>query len=156
MRIDAYMAKFKISCLLQTPTQPKCASAALLLLRLVAGTAFLFHGWGKIQHPFAWMPPEAPVPGLLQFLAALSEFGGGIAWILGLLTPIFSLGIACTMAVAVFMHGVTMGDPFVSTAKGESSYELALVYFCIAMVILAFGPGKFSLGSKIFGDRQSS
>src|SRR5262249_6856661 len=34
------------------------ASAGMLGLRLVAGSAFLFHGWGKITNPFAWMPPE--------------------------------------------------------------------------------------------------
>ena len=34
-------------------------SAGLLILRLVAGLAFVFHGYGKITKPFAWMPPEA-------------------------------------------------------------------------------------------------
>jgi len=73
--------------LFQPVLYPVPASAALLFLRLIAGTAFMFHGWGKIQHPLNWMGPEAPVPGVLQFLAAFSEFGGGLAWILGLLTP---------------------------------------------------------------------
>jgi DoxX-like protein len=58
-------------------------SAGLLILRLVAGLAFVFHGYGKITKPFAWMPPEAAVPSILQGLAALSEFGRGLAWILG-------------------------------------------------------------------------
>ena len=31
-------------------------SIALLILRLIAGIAFLYHGWGKIQTPFSWMP----------------------------------------------------------------------------------------------------
>jgi hypothetical protein len=30
------------------------------------------------------MGTGSPVPGLFQLLAAISEFGGGIAWILGL------------------------------------------------------------------------
>src|ERR1044071_3379761 len=60
----------------------------LLLIRLVVGSAFMLHGWGKIQHPFSWMGPESPVPGFFQLLAAISEFGGGLAWILGLLTPL--------------------------------------------------------------------
>ena len=29
--------------------------AALLALRIVAGVAFMFHGWYKIQHPFDWI-----------------------------------------------------------------------------------------------------
>lgn len=112
----------------------------------------MLHGWVKIQHPLSWMPPEAPVPGLFQFLAALSEFGGGIAWILGLFTPLFSLGIAFTMAVAISMHLFVMKGPFVNQTHG-SSYELALVYLGVALLILFMGPGKYALDRKIFGVR---
>ena len=140
----------------QAPAQPVFASTALLALRLIAGIAFTMHGWGKIQHPFNWMPAEAPVhiPGIFQFLAAFSEFGGGIAWVLGLLTPLASLGIACTMTVAVYMHMIVFKDPFVSNAPGAGSYEPALVYLGVALLILAAGPGKFSLDAKLFGERK--
>ena len=111
---------------------PFAASVGLLALRVVIGAAFMFHGWGKIQHPFSWMPAGAPVPGFLQALAALSEFGGGLAWILGLLTPLASLGIAVTMAVAVAMH-VSNGDPFF--AMGGPAYESAAVYLGIRAVV---------------------
>lgn len=133
-----------------TPTgHSKFASFTLLYLRVVSGSAFMFHGWGKIQSPFAWMGPDAGTPAFLQFLAALSEFGGGLAWILGLLTPIASFGIACTMAVAVHLHSIVLGDPFVSSTGG-SSFELAAVYLAIALVLIAIGPGRFSLDAKIF------
>ena len=124
----------------------------LLLIRLVGGVAFMIHGWGKIQNPFGWMGAEAPVPGFLQALAALSEFGGGLAWILGLLTPLACLGLASTMAVAAFMHAIQWGDPFVATGGGPS-YELALVYFCVSALILVLGPGRLSLDRVIFGVR---
>ncbi|KYF71467.1 MULTISPECIES: DoxX family protein [Sorangium] len=130
---------------------PPPASAALLALRVVTGIAFIFHGWGKIQNPFGWMGPGAPVPGFLQALAALSEVGGGLAWILGLLTPLASLGIAATMAVAVLSH-VTRGDPFF--AMGGASYEIASVYLCIALVLLLVGPGRFSADAAIFGRKS--
>ena len=142
----------KIKTIMQPIARPKCASTALLILRLVAGLAFMYHGWGKIQNPFGWMPPEAPVPGFLQFLAAISEFGGGLAWIIGLLVPLASFGILCTMLVAVFMHAVVMKDPFVNMTGG-SSYELAAIYLCISILFLILGPGKFSLDSKIFGEK---
>ena len=83
------------------PANPAFADVSLLLLRFVAGLAFMFHGWGKIQNPFGWLGPDAPVPGIFQALAALSEFGGGLAWIIGLLNPLASLGIAITMAVGL-------------------------------------------------------
>jgi len=127
--------------------------AALLVVRLVAGSAFMFHGWGKIQNPFAWMGPDASIPGILQALAALSEFGGGLAWILGLLTPLAGLGIACTMAVAVFKHAISWGHPFVATGGGPA-YELALVYLSIAVLMISLGPGRLSLDRAIFGSRS--
>lgn len=129
-------------------------AAALLVLRFIAGLAFMFHGWGKIQNPFGWMGENAFAPGFLQALAALAEFGGGLAWILGLLTPLASLGLASTMVVATYMHAVMKGDPFVSTGGG--SYELAAVYLAISLVFLTVGPGKFSLDRKIFGGRPGA
>ena len=128
------------------------ADIALLLIRVVAGLAFMMHGWGKIQKPFGWMGPDAFVPGVFQGLAAISEFGGGLAWILGLLTPLASLGIGFTMAVAFSFHAFMRGDPFVSVAGGPA-YELAAVYFCIAVLLIAMGPGRVSLDKKLFGPR---
>src|SRR5688572_20371572 len=98
-------------------------SAGLLILRLVAGLAFMFHGWGKIKNPTGWMGENATIPGVFQALAAISEFGGGLAWILGALTPLASFGIVCTMAVAVYMHAFVFEDPFVAKGPGKGSYE---------------------------------
>ncbi len=121
-------------------------AAALLALRVVAGAAFILHGWPKIQNPFGWMGPGAPFPGFLQALAALSEVGGGLAWILGLLTPLASLGILSTMVVAAWTH-ISRGDPFVGQG---GSYELALVYLAVALVMLGVGPGALSLDALLF------
>jgi len=137
---------------LQPIPHPAPSSIVLLLIRLVAGAAFVIHGSQKIQDPVGWMGPQAPFPGFFLFLAAISEFGGGIAWILGLLTPLASLGIGCTMAVAVYVHSIIMKNPFVDLTGGLS-YELASVYLCIAIVFLVLGPGKFSIDGKLFGER---
>jgi putative oxidoreductase len=125
---------------------------ALLLIRVVAGLAFTMHGWGKIQNPFGWMGPDGFAPGIFQALAAISEFGGGLAWILGLLTPLASFGIASTMAVAFSFHAFMRGDPFVSMTGGAAS-ELAALYFSIALLLIATGPGRFSLDRKFLGPR---
>jgi putative oxidoreductase len=131
------------------------ASAALLLLRLIAGSAFVIHGWAKMHHPASWGGPNSPFPGFLQFLAAISEFFGGIAWIVGLVTPFASLGIGFTMAVAVETLLLSWRLPFVSQ-KGGPSYELAAAYLAISAVLLALGPGKYSLDSLIFGERSGT
>ena len=121
----------------------------LLLLRLVMGAAFLFHGWPKIQNPLGWMGPDASVPAILQALAALAEFGGGIALIVGLLTRLAALGITTNMVVALAMVHLPHGDPFVGKA-GERSYELAAVYLACAVLFLLLGPGRFSLDALLF------
>jgi putative oxidoreductase len=128
------------------------ADISLLLIRFVGGVAFMIHGWGKIQNPFGWMGPDGFAPGFVQALAAVSEFGGGLAWILGLLTPLASLGIASTMAGAFYFHAVIQGDPFVSKGGGPS-FELAALYFCVAVLLIAIGPGRMSLDRPIFGRR---
>jgi putative oxidoreductase len=130
-------------------------STGLLILRLVAGLAFVFHGWGKIQNPTGWMGPNANIPGVFQALAAVSEFGGGLAWILGVLTPLASFGLACTMAVAAYMHAFILKDPFVARGPGSGSYELAAVYLCIAILFLLTGPGRFSLDRLLSREKAS-
>ena len=125
----------------------------LLILRVAVGAAFVFHGWYKISSPgglTAWMPPQAPVPGFLQAAAALSEFLGGIGLILGLLTPLASFFLACTMIAAIGMFHLHAGDPFVS-ATGGRSWELAAGYLAAALAVLLAGPGRLSLDYLIFG-----
>ncbi|MEY4508063.1 MAG: hypothetical protein RLZZ450_185 [Pseudomonadota bacterium] len=127
-------------------------SIAVLLLRLVTGVAFLFHGWGKIQDPMHWMDkaPNHP-PGFLQALAAVAEFGGGLGLIIGLLTPLCCAGIFCTMAFATYVH-VSRGDPFVAKGGG-GSYELAAAYLTIVLSIALLGPGRYSVDQRIAGRR---
>ena len=126
----------------------------LLILRLVAGSALMLHGWPKIQHAMSWMGPGAPVPGFFQFLAAFSEFFGGLAFLAGLLTPIAALGVATTMLFALVTVHFKNHDPFVS--PHGSSFESALTYFAIAMVMLFTGPGAISLDALLFGKRRQN
>lgn len=142
----------KPSDLFKPPPLSGRASSGVLILRVLIGFAFMNHGWGKIQNPFSWMGPDAAIPGLFQALAALSEFGGGLAWMLGLVTPLASLGIACTMIVATCLHAFVFGDPFVATGPGQGSYEPASVYLAFAIFLLLAGPGRFSLDRVFFGE----
>jgi putative oxidoreductase len=131
----------------------KDIDAILFLMRLIVGYAFILHGWGKIQTPMTWMGPGAPVPGAFQLLAAVAEFGGGIALILGLLTRLGVFGMTCTMLVAVCTHAFMLHDPFVNLTGGRS-FEPATVYLLIALFFLINGPGRYSLDAKVFGIRS--
>jgi putative oxidoreductase len=127
----------------------------LLLLRLFAGSALTLHGWPKMQHAFDWMGSHAFAPGWLQAMSAFAEFGGGIALILGLLTPIFSFLILCNMAVAIFMVHLPKGDPFVATPGAHSgSLEPALSYLTIALLLMLIGPGVLSVDAMLFRQKR--
>ncbi len=125
-------------------------AVVLLILRLVAGIAMTIHGSGKIGHPTSWMG-DAPIPGFLQAAAAISEFGGGICWVLGALTPIASLGLIGTMGFATFMVHVRMGHPFVADKPSDPAAESAAGYLAIAILLLVVGPGRLSVDSLLFG-----
>jgi putative oxidoreductase len=126
-------------------------AVGLLLLRLVMGSAFVIHGWPKITHPFDWRDDPA-IPGFAQALAALGEFGGGIALILGLLAPLGALGIASSMSGALTMVHFKNGDPFVAVHGGHS-FELPALYLACAILVILIGPGTLSADWCLFGRR---
>lgn len=132
------------------PQTSKNYHIPITLLRIVAGIAMMYHGWGKIQNPLAWMGAESNIPAFLQALAAISEFFGGLFVTIGLLTPLAAFGILCTMAYAVFKHAILNGHPFV----GKPSYELAALYFVISLLIMLVGAGNISIDYLIFGKRK--
>lgn len=132
--------------LLFPPPPTGHTAIALLAWRVFFGAAFMMHGYGKIQNPFHWMGENAEVPALFQGLAAFSEFFGGLAIALGLLTPLAAAGIAATMTVAALKH-IRHGDPFV--AHGGPGYEPALGYLVQAFVFLTLGPGELSLDALL-------
>jgi putative oxidoreductase len=140
------------------------ASIGLLALRVVVGAALMLHGWPKIQNPMQWMgandtfrvqwmDAEFTIPGILQACAAVAEFVGGGALIIGLFTRLFALMLVINMAVAAGMVHILKGDPFVGK-PGEPSWELAAVYFACALLFLLAGPGKLSLDALLFGPRR--
>jgi putative oxidoreductase len=115
-------------------------SLGLLVLRLVVGAAFILHGWPKIQNPMHWMGDK--VSPILQLCSALAEFGGGIALILGFLTPLAAGALAINMAFALLLVHFPQNHPFVG--RGES-FELPLVYFGVMVALVATGPGAYSV-----------
>jgi putative oxidoreductase len=131
-------------------TQSASVDRTLLFVRVMTGVAFVLHGKDKIVNPFGWMPGDV-FPGVLQALAALAEFGGGLALILGLVSNLASAGLVVTMLVAMYFHAVVLRHPFV--AKGGPSFEPATTYLLVTLMLLMLGPGRYSLDRKLFGLR---
>jgi putative oxidoreductase len=126
------------------------ASVGLLAVRIAVGVALMLHGRPKIENPLGWMGAEG-VPGVLQGAAAVAEFIGGAALVVGLLTRPFALLIAITMATAAGMVHISAGHAFVAKPP-EPSWELAGVYFAVAVQFLLTGPGRISLDALMFAE----
>lgn len=126
----------------------------LLVLRLIWGTVIVFYGWPMVKNPLHWMDmggKPSGFPSFLQAIGALTIFGGGIAIIVGFLTPLAALGLAGAMAVALSLH-LANNEPLIKQspdAPGES-YEASLVYLAIAVLFLFVGAGNLSLDSLLF------
>jgi putative oxidoreductase len=131
------------------------AALGLLILRLVAGFGLIMHGYPKLVHATTWMGSTSGVPGWLQAMSPLAEFGGGLALVFGLLTPLAVLGIMANMATALFLVHFANRDPFVAPSGWTgSSYETAAMYLAIAFMFLLTGPGRHSVDHILFGRRQ--
>lgn len=112
-----------------------------LALRLFLGPIFIFAGWKKItgiDNTIAWFAnPDwglgLPMPELLGWAAALTEFGGGILLMAGLATRLVSIPLMVTMLVAAFAvhwpHGwQAVADPswlYANERVMESAERLA-------------------------------
>jgi putative oxidoreductase len=122
---------------------------ASLIGRLVLGAIMLAHGWMKVVprgslYNFAHIVAHMGLPYWLGYVAAFTEFFGGIALILGLLTPIAAIGVAIDMGVAIvkvhLRHGLT----------GPGGFEFPLSLLALALLLLANGPGWLALDHALF------
>jgi putative oxidoreductase len=123
----------------------------LLILRLTLGASFVLHGSQKLFGAFGGhglarfdvmvggmgLPGPAPLWGLL---AAGSEFCGGLAVLLGVLTEFGALAIAAVMIVAIWkVHGK---NGYFSANNG-CEYQLLILAVCAALILA--GPGWLAL-----------
>ncbi len=92
-------------------------------------------GWTQMVQKLRIRPAQP-----WAWVAALSEFGGGLLFALGLLSPLGSLAIAGAMLVAIATVHVSKG--FWNT-KGGYEFNLSLIAGAVAIALA--GPGAYSL-----------
>jgi putative oxidoreductase len=131
------------------PKRLAMLNLGLLVLRVLMGTGIAMHGQSKVFgghiDEFAQGVAKLGLPGdphTLAWVAAFSEFAGGILIAIGLLTRVAALSVLATMAVAVFLHHAS--DPF-------KVKELAIAYGTIAGTLVLTGPGAASFDAWIAG-----
>jgi len=128
----------------------KYRNIGFLILRIGIGGMFVWHGsgkvfggpevWGKIGGAIGFLGIDF-APKFFGFLAAMSEFGGGICLILGLFFRPACFFMFCTMAVAATMH-LSRGD---GLQVASHAIEAGILFFSLIFI----GPGEHTLDAKI-------
>ena len=125
------------------------AAFGILVVRVVFGVGLMLHGLPKIQNPTGWMPSGAGIRPELLALSAFTEFFGGLALVIGLLTPLVALAVAINMGKALEVSGALKGTPLVANPP-HPSLEPALVYFAVGVMLMFTGAGAISLDAALF------
>lgn len=119
------------------------ANTALLILRIAVGIIFIMHGYGKLfggapgMEAFTGMVAKIgfPMPVFFAYAAALSEFFGGIAILLGVFTNVATILVSIVMLVVL-----------VALKKFQfPSSDLEFSLLCMALAIHFAGPGKYAV-----------
>jgi putative oxidoreductase len=128
-----------------------------LLVRLVLGSTFIYHGaqkvfgvWGGpgLENFVGHVTGSLGLPAFLGVLAAWFEFGGGLLVFLGVFAEAGAAMIVPVMMVAVSTH---WPNGYGSQNKG---YEYAFNLLLIAIAVILSGPGKFALWNPLVGWRN--
>ncbi|GHO62072.1 hypothetical protein KSC_009640 [Ktedonobacter sp. SOSP1-52] len=129
-------------------------SLALLIIRIVVGLLLIGHSSQKL---FGWFGGHgfAGTVGFLKslgfkpaafwtLLGSLSEFGGGVLFVLGLLTPLGAVAIFASMLMAVIKIHWKAG-----LWSQNGGYEYPLVLALVALVGGSVGGGNYSIDALI-------
>jgi putative oxidoreductase len=113
-------------------------------MRLVVGIIMVAHGYTKIipsgaLYTFSHTVVHLHVPIWLGYVAAFTEFFGGMLLVVGLLTRVAAFMTAIDMAVAIIkihLHGGLMGP---------NSFAFPLSLFAISLMLVFTGCGWLGL-----------
>jgi putative oxidoreductase len=114
-----------------------------LILRLAIGTAFIIHGYPKLtatqrKQGGAWMK-SVGMPAAMVPFGGFVEFFGGIALILGLLTPIIAV------LAALWMLSTTLFSISKLKKKYAGGLEVDITFLLASLALALLGSGIFSI-----------
>ncbi|MCZ0960600.1 DoxX family protein [Paracoccus benzoatiresistens] len=122
------------------------APLTVLYMRVIAGAAFMVHGWPKILDPMARIGMVEGLgfhPGWFWApLLAATEFFGGLMLVLGLLTRPAAFACSIVLCVTTWFHWVVQ-------AEGFGGAETSLLWLSITLYFVAHGGGRFSVDRAI-------
>ncbi len=128
---------------------PSHVDAALLLIRIAATLAFLYHGGGILFGAFGGPGPvqfaaflHAPVA--VGYLVGLAQVAGGLAILTGILIRVGSACVIVVMLGAIFLVHLAHGFDI-----NKGGLEYALTQLLIALALLLTGAGRYSLAAAL-------
>jgi putative oxidoreductase len=129
--------------------QPGNVDVALLLIRIAATIAFLYHGCAILFGAFGGPGPQGfaafmHLPVAVGYLVGLAQVAGGLAILTGLFIRVGAVCVAVVMVGAIFLVHISHG---VDINKG--GYEYALTQLLVALALLFTGAGKYSLNGVL-------
>ena len=121
----------------------------LLLIRIMLGVVFMFHGGQKL---FGWFDgpgmegyikmiegmEQVPMPKVSAYLSACTEFIGGLLLLVGFLTRLVAIPLVINMLAAVYLVHRT-------AFSGPSGMEFPLTLAVVTAGIALTGAGCFSI-----------
>lgn len=124
-------------------------AAAIAVLRIVVGVVFLAHGYQKVfmfghagvTQAFTGM--GVPAPAMTSALVATIELLGGLALVLGVVTRIAAVLLACDMLGAIVLVHAKNGF------FAPMGVEFVLTLFGAAVALAIAGPGAASVDGVI-------
>jgi putative oxidoreductase len=131
----------------------KLEPLTLLLLRCGLALVFIYHGYPKLfgsTERFIESFQAIGLPSYFVYLAGSIEFFCGVAFALGLLTPIAGLLLLLDMCAAMWKYNFNEG------IYAVREYELPLVLGLASLALAATGGGRFSLDHLIFRKSPAS
>lgn len=125
------------------PSLHKYSDAGLVVLRLVIGVIFIYHGMQK------WQNPD---PNAIMMILKFAEPIGGIALILGVFTQLAALGLSIIMIGAIYMKATGFGADsadFLGTFASGGKWEFDLMILAGSISLFLMGAGKLSIDDKV-------
>jgi putative oxidoreductase len=138
-------------------TLPSTVREVLLLVaRVLIGIVLIAHGWqkfatygiGGVTASFEKM--GVPLPAVSAVFSAVVELAGGAALLLGAATVVAGALVVLDMLGAFLL--VHIGNGVFVTDNG---FELVGMIAATALVLVAVGPGRFSVDAALAGRRRA-
>ncbi|HEY5454394.1 MAG TPA: DoxX family protein [Acidothermaceae bacterium] len=143
-----------------TTSAGRAVDVALLAVRIAVAWVFIYYGAAKLFGAFPGPGPHGihqtalymshaahlRPGGFFAVVAGLTEFGGGIAMALGLLTRLAGLALFGDMVMAMITVTWATG---INSATSPPGYQLNLALAVLALAGALVGAGRFSADAVI-------